>query len=62
MLSAPEHQIDHGIDAPVVLIPFDTDRGKIYVEVCMKLNNVPLTAIAPETKQPQEDKLGQTTV
>ncbi|VAW81394.1 hypothetical protein MNBD_GAMMA12-2801 [hydrothermal vent metagenome] len=30
------HQIDHKVNAPVILLPFNTPFGAIFVEICFK--------------------------
>ena len=35
-LSAPEHSINHGIPAPTIIMPFISEYGPLYVEVCFK--------------------------
>ena len=36
LLTGSKHIIDHKIKGPTVLVPFESDSGRFYVEVCFK--------------------------
>ena len=36
VISGPDHVIEHAVDGPKILLPFTTDAGDFYVEICFK--------------------------
>ncbi len=35
-INSPEHSVNHGIQAPTIMMPFISQYGPVYVEVCFK--------------------------